>query len=97
VYHLGDIELSEETISPVSADPGDSDYARRGFHSNAAGAYEMVCIDRKGDPWVLKVSRSQDRYSWEIWDSEKMRASFHIERLEDAFRVVVERWRRDFF
>lgn len=97
VYHLGDIELSEETISPVSADPGDSTFAQRGFHSNAAGTYERDCIDRKGDPWVLKVARSHDRYSWEIWDSEKMRASFHIERLEDAFHVVVERWLRDFF
>lgn len=95
-YHLGDIHVSAETIDPVSSDPSELNFAGRRFHSNAIGSYELTCIDRKGDPWTLKVCKSQDRFRWQIWDATKERASFHIERLEDAFRVVVERWRRDF-
>ena len=96
-YHLGDIHLSMETIDPLSSDPSELNFAGKRFHSNVLGAYELICVDRKGDPWTLKVCRSQDRFRWEIWDSTQERAGFHIESLEDAFRVVVERWRRDFF
>lgn len=88
-FHLGDIDISAKAICPLSSDPSEPNFAGRRFHSNAIGRHQLVCIDRKGDPRTLKVCKSHGRFRWEIWDATKERAGFHIERLEDAFHVVV--------
>lgn len=102
-FHVTEVDADEITIEPFDLNDPDT-LVNRAFFPIAHRTFINQPFDRNGKQWTLKVYASNDRYIWEIWDSEnpdyangQPKVLRYIEQVEQAFRLATEMWRREYF
>lgn len=102
-FHVKEVQAEEFTVEPFDLEDGGS-LVNRAFFPIAHRTFINQPFDSRGAQWTLKVYASQDRYIWEIWESGKPDYSNgqpkvlrYIEEIEQAFRLAIHTWRREYF
>jgi hypothetical protein len=103
-YHVDEVVNELTTIEPLDLDDSELHLGSTAFFPDRRGTFINTSVDLKGRYWTLKVYKYADRFRWEVWTKPDQgegepqeRASFHIEKLEDAFRVAIQTWRTKFY
>ena len=98
-FHLADIDAKPETIFPPDFNDMSVPYGPEIFHCNSRGSYEAHVLDINGETWTLKVYhvKNTSSFRYEIWNSVEEKDGFHIDSLDQGFRVSRQIWNRDYY